>query len=70
MLVIKAGRYRTQEQNRSDALQRLHALIKRATAPQKVRQPTAPTASARRKRLDNKTRRGQVKSLRGRVEEE
>lgn len=67
VIVIKAQQYRTQEKNREDALQRLEELIKRATLVKKSRRPTRPSKRAKQKRMDNKTRRGQVKSMRGRV---
>jgi ribosome-associated protein len=67
VVVIKAQSYRTQEQNRADALRRLEELIAAAGAVPKVRRPTKPTRSARRKRLESKTRHGQQKALRGKV---
>lgn len=67
VIVIKAGKYRTQEKNRADALQRLQALIRSAAAVRKARLPTGPSKASQKRRLDNKTRRGLVKSLRGRV---
>ncbi len=70
VVVIKAGKFRTREKNRNDALQRLQALIKSVTLTRKNRRPTVPTQYAQQKRLDRKTRRGQVKSLRARVIEE
>lgn len=70
VVVIKAGKYRTREKNRTDALRRLQELVRSVTVTRKIRRPTAPTESARQRRLDSKTRRGRVKSLRGRVTEE
>ena len=70
VVVIKAGKYRTREKNRTEALQRLQELIRSVTVTRKVRRPTAPTESSRQRRLDSKTRRGRVKSLRRRVTEE
>ncbi len=64
MIVIKAGRFRSQEQNREDALARLADLIRAATAMRKKRRPTAPTKSSQQKRLNSKTRAGQTKTLR------
>ncbi|MDD9910025.1 MAG: alternative ribosome rescue aminoacyl-tRNA hydrolase ArfB [Ahrensia sp.] len=70
-IVIQATRFRSQEQNREDARKRLVALLAEAAAPPpKKRKPTKPSLSARRKRMDSKTRRGVVKKLRGRVEME
>nr|WP_232846350.1 alternative ribosome rescue aminoacyl-tRNA hydrolase ArfB [Amphritea pacifica] len=67
VVVIKAQQFRTQEKNREDALQRLQLLIRSVSVVQKARQPTKPTRSSQRRRVDSKTRRGQIKSLRGRV---
>jgi len=69
VIIIKAQQFRTQEQNRDDALDRLKALIKGATVIRKTRKPTKPSKSAHRKRLDNKTRRGKIKRLRGNLSE-
>jgi ribosome-associated protein len=63
-LVIQAARYRTQEQNRADALQRLVELLRRAARPPRPRRATRPTLAFRQKRLEQKHRRGVVKSLR------
>lgn len=67
VIVIKAQQYRTQEQNREDALNRLKELILAAMVVQKKRRPTKPTRTSQRKRLDNKKRAGATKSLRGKV---
>ena len=67
VIVIKAQRHRTQEQNREDAIARLVELIQAATVVEKVRRPTRPTRSSQRKRVDNKTQRGTIKALRGKV---
>jgi len=69
VLVIKAQRYRSLEQNRVDAIARLHALVAAVALPPRPRKPTRPSAAIKAARLDAKTRRGQVKSLRGRVVE-
>ena len=68
VVVIKAQRFRTQEKNREDALARLQELIQGVARVQKKRIATKPSKSARRKRVDEKTRRGKTKQLRGRVE--
>ncbi|WP_336366088.1 alternative ribosome rescue aminoacyl-tRNA hydrolase ArfB [Marinobacter sp. C2H3] len=68
VLVIKAQSFRTYEQNREDALERLKALILDAVKVQKARRPTRPTKASQRRRVDKKTRRGQTKALRGNVE--
>ncbi len=67
VLIIKAQQFRTQEQNREDALARLADCIRRADFKPKARKPTRPTRSSQRKRLDSKTKRGNVKQLRGRI---
>ena len=67
VIVIKAQRFRDQENNRADALERLQALILKALHRPKKRIPTKPSKSAKRKRLDNKSRRGKLKALRGKI---
>lgn len=67
IIIIKAQRYRSQEKNRLEALERLSQLIKNATSTQKTRKTTRPSLNAKRKRTDSKTRRGKTKSLRGKV---
>ncbi len=64
VLVITAHRFRSQEQNRRDALGRLVALVREAAHPPKARRPTRPTRASRARRLDEKRRRGEVKRLR------
>ena len=63
-IVIKAQRYRSLEQNRIDALERLRQIILRAIHTQKPRQATKIPRAQRRQRADNKAQRGQLKSLR------
>lgn len=67
VVVIKAQRFRTREKNTEDALNRLRELIAKATVRRKARIATRPSKSAKAKRVDSKTRRGQTKSLRGKV---
>ncbi len=67
VIVIKAQESRTQEGNREEALTRLQELIKSVAIVRKKRRPTRPTLGSKKKRLEGKTRRGTVKSLRGRV---
>jgi ribosome-associated protein len=69
VVVIKAQEHRSQEQNREEALRRLQELIKSAIAVAKKRRPSSPSRSAKRKRLDSKAKRGQIKTLRGKVDE-
>ena len=66
VLVITARRYRTQDKNRADALDRLVALIRNAATTPKTRRRTRPTAASRERRLDDKRRRGRIKQLRRR----
>ncbi|MHA7872692.1 MAG: alternative ribosome rescue aminoacyl-tRNA hydrolase ArfB [Hyphococcus sp.] len=61
-IVIEAKRYRTQEQNRADARARLAALIARAANPPRKRVKTRVPAAQKRKRLDDKRRRGDIKA--------
>ena len=70
VLVITARRYRSQERNRADALDRLVALIRRAATPPRPRQPTRPTAAARERRLAGKARRARLKQQRATISEE
>ena len=65
VLVITAQRHRTQERNRQDALDRLLDLIRRSATPPRPRRPTRPTLASKRRRLDAKSRRAGIKSLRG-----
>jgi ribosome-associated protein len=65
-LVIHASRFRTQERNRQDALERLSRLIDAARTPPVVRRPTKPPATSTRRRLDAKRRQSIKKRLRAR----
>ena len=69
VLVIKAQRFRTQEKNRVDALDRLRELIVAATQVPKTRRPTRPTRASQQRRMDGKSKRGQLKRLRRSVDE-
>lgn len=64
VLIISAQRYRTQERNRQDALDRLVALIRRAIPPPTPRRPTRPTAASKERRLEAKAHRAAIKGLR------
>lgn len=69
VIVIEAGRYRTQEQNRADARARLVALVSRAAEPPPPpRKKTRPTKGAVERRLKEKAGRSSVKKMRGRVD--
>ncbi len=69
VIVIKAQQHRSQEQNREAALERLRLLIEKAAHVPTVRRATRPTRSSVRKRVDGKTLRGRVKTLRRSVED-
>lgn len=68
VVVIKAQQYRTQEQNRADALERLATLIAAANVQEKPRRPTKPTYGSKQRRLEGKSRRSGLKASRGRVD--
>ena len=68
VVTIKAQQYRSQEQNREDALNRLRALIQSVAIPRKKRKPTKPTKSSKQQRLENKAKRGRLKALRRTIE--
>jgi ribosome-associated protein len=70
VIVIFAQRYASQPRNREDARARLAALIERAAHRDKPRRPTRPTLASKKRRLDEKGRRGQIKVLRGPTGEE
>ena len=67
VIIIKAQKFRTQDKNRNDALERLQEIIKGVTIIQKKRKPTKPSKGSKERRLDSKTRRGKTKTLRGRI---
>ena len=69
VLVIKAQTQRSQEMNRAEAFGRLQELVDSVAEPPRVRRPTRPTLASKRRRLDSKNLRSQVKLLRGRVDE-
>ncbi|MCQ3939147.1 MAG: aminoacyl-tRNA hydrolase [Chloroflexi bacterium] len=64
VLVLEAKRFRTQEQNREDALRKFHELIRRAGEKPKIRRKTKPTKASKEKRLKEKKQRGEIKKLR------
>lgn len=68
VFVLKAQQFRTQERNKIDAFERLKAFILQSTQVAKTRKPTKPSKSAKRKRVDQKTQRGKIKALRGKVD--
>jgi ribosome-associated protein len=67
VVVIKAQRHRSQELNRRDALERLNALVARAAEVPLVRRPTRPTYASKRRRLEAKGVRAEVKAGRAKV---
>jgi ribosome-associated protein len=67
VVVIKAQRFRSQEKNREDALERLRLLIRSAAVSRKIRKATGPTRAARERRIDAKVKRGKIKMLRGKI---
>lgn len=69
VIIIKAQEFRSQEMNRGEALRRLKELVQSIAVLPVVRRPTKPTRSSQKKRMDSKTRRGAIKSMRGRVNE-
>jgi len=69
VVVIKSQEHRTQEQNRAAALARLDELVDSVSVTRKARVPTRPGRAAKRRRLDAKTRHGEIKAARRRVVE-
>ena len=64
ILIIEAKRYRSQEKNRADAVQRLVTLIQKVAEPPKKRKPTRPSVTARAARVGAKRQRGELKRTR------
>jgi len=69
VIIIKAQEHRSQEQNREEALKRLQELIKSAIVISKKRKQSSPSRSSQLKRLERKSKRGQIKANRGKVTE-
>jgi ribosome-associated protein len=67
IVVIKAQRYRSLDQNRADALARLQRLVDGAAVAPRPRKATKPTAGSQRRRVDSKVRRGEIKAARRRI---
>ena len=67
VLVLKAQRWRSQDKNRGDALERLQALVDSVATPPRVRRATRPSRAARERRLEGKSQRSDVKRLRAPV---
>jgi ribosome-associated protein len=70
VLVVKAQQHRSLERNRDEALARLHQLVVRAAHVPAPRRATKPTKGSRKRRLESKVRRGEIKKLRGRIRAE
>jgi ribosome-associated protein len=69
VVIIKAQRYRSQDQNRADALARLADLVAKVATEPLARKPTRPTRSSQRRRVDGKVRRGEIKVGRAKIVE-
>jgi ribosome-associated protein len=67
VVIIKAQRYRSLDQNRADALARLQRLVDGAAAVPRTRKPTKPTAGSQKRRIESKVRRGEIKAARRRI---
>ena len=68
VIVIKAQASRSQIQNREEARGRLQVMVKSVAVTQKRRRPTKPTKGSKLRRVDGKTKRGQLKTLRGKID--
>ncbi len=68
VITIKAQQYRSQEQNREDALTRLQEIIQSVAIPRKKRRATKPTKSSQNRRIESKKKQGRLKALRGSIE--
>jgi len=68
VIIIKAQQFRSQDQNRADALNRLKELIKAAGVIPKRRRPTRKSLNSVKRRLEGKSKRSQIKSLRKKVD--
>jgi len=67
VIVISAQRFRTQEHNKRDALERLDEMVTAARIEPKIRRATKPTRASKERRLEGKQQRGKVKAHRGKV---
>jgi len=69
VLVIEARRFREQAKNRQDAIDRLRALVEKAMETPRARKPTRPSRASRKRRVDQKVKRGRLKRTRGKIKE-
>jgi ribosome-associated protein len=69
VLVLKAQKYRSQDMNRADALARLQELVDSVATPPRVRRATRPSYGSKQRRLEGKSQRSEIKSLRGPVKD-
>ncbi|HTN65511.1 MAG TPA: alternative ribosome rescue aminoacyl-tRNA hydrolase ArfB [Burkholderiaceae bacterium] len=69
VVVIKAQAHRSQEKNKAEAIQRLQELVASVAAVPRPRRATKPTRSSQQKRLEQKSNRGQIKAMRGKISE-
>jgi ribosome-associated protein len=69
VIILKAQKFRTQEKNRLEALERLRVIITASAVIKKARRPTRASKNSQRKRVDNKVQRGRTKQLRGKISE-
>ncbi len=67
IIVIKSQRFRSQDKNRSDALDKLAEIIRKALVEKKPRKPTKPSKRSKEKRLDEKIKRGRLKETRRKI---
>ena len=70
VLVLESSRFRTQESNREDVVQKFYALIRKAAEKPKPRHKTKPTKASKEERLKGKKKRSEVKRMRGRISAE
>ncbi len=66
-IIIEARRFRTQQRNREDAMERLLQMIEKASVPPKIRHHSRPTTASNLKRLQKKKKRADIKKLRARA---
>ena len=67
VIIIKAQQHRSQEMNKQDAIERLHALVNSLAKAPEIRRPTRPTLGSQKRRLASKSQRGEIKANRTRL---